>query len=76
MNSSSIATTNFKHVHSRDIEAVHKQFEEDVKRPLPISLAYQFGKSVIPGATSSDVDIKNYPMIASSEELKGEILLR
>ena len=96
MNASLIATTNFKHVHSRDIEAVHKQFEEDGKRPLiqstgscltkavvgviliflsllPISLAYQFGKSVIPGATSSDEDIKNDPMIASSEESKGKI---
>ena len=96
MNASLIATTNFKHVHSRDIEAVHKQFEEDGKRPLiqstgscltkavvgviliflsllQISLAYQFGKSVIPGATSSDEDIKNDPMIASSEESKGKI---
>jgi hypothetical protein len=103
MNASSIATTNFKHVHSRDIEAVHKQFEEDGKRPLiqstgsflttavvgvpiflsllPISLAYQFGKSVIPVAASSsssssssdEEHIKNDPMIASSEESKGEI---
>ncbi len=95
-NSANKSTNNsesiFKHVHSRDIEAVHKQFQEDGKYPitqtngafittaflgiplflslLPITVAYQVGKSIWP--TSSNDDVESDPSLASSEETIGE----
>lgn len=94
MDTNTESSKQFRYVNSRDIEAVHKQFELDGKRPstssngdflktavvgipvflslLPISIAYQLGKSIIQPTASSDAALDD-PRFASREESTEEI---